>query len=171
MKDIRDKNGKTTVRGLLAGILLLTAAAVVIITLGGKTMIVGKNIRKEDISDFYFTYDASTDPPYFQRYRFFTENGRYYFYHEKREGDHWPLVESDVTFSGKKELNEEEWDRFFELLKDGKVEKRQEHLESGGRGPWLFLYWKKDRSKYQEFSFASYEKQLEFEGFCKELAE
>ena len=138
---------------------------------GGNYMIVGKDIKKEDISEFYFTYDASTYPPYFQRYRFYTEDGKCFFYHEKREGDHWPLLESDIAISGKKELSEEEWNRFFDLLKDGKVEKRTESVEDGDSGPWLYLYWKKDRGKYQEFSFASYGKQKEFEGYCKELAE
>ena len=158
-------------KGLLAAIAVLVITAAVLMIVGGKNMIVGKNIRKEDISDFYFTYDASTYPPYFQRYRFYTEEGKYYFYHEKREGDHWPLTEADATVKGTIELTDEEWERFYELLKDGKAEKRQEHLESGGRGPWLYLYWKKDRGKYQEFSFASYGKRLEFEEFCKELAE
>lgn len=139
--------------------------------IGGKTMIVGKNISQEDITDFYFTYDSSTNPPYFQRYRLYLEEGKHYFYHEKREGDHWPLTESDVTISGKKELSEEEWENFYELLEGGTVEKRKEHLESGGRGPWLFIYWKKDKGRFQEYSFESYDKQLEFEKYCKKTAE
>ncbi len=134
-----------------------------------KEFVVGKDIAKEDILQFYFTYDSSTYPPEFQRYRFYTEGGKLLFYHEKREGDHWPLSESDATVTGTKELSETEWDEMFSLLCGGTVRAREEHLESGGRGPWLFLYWKGDRGKIQEFTFAFYEKQREFEAFCVAL--
>ena len=134
-----------------------------------KEFVVGKDIAKEDILQFYYTYDSSTYPPEFQRYRFYTEGGKLLFYHEKREGDHWPLAESDATVTGTKELSETEWDEMFSLLCGGTVRAREEHLESGGRGPWLFLYWKNDRGKIQEFTFASYEKQREFEAFCVAL--
>ena len=134
-----------------------------------KEFVVGKDIAKEDILQFYYTYDSSTYPPEFQRYRFYTEGGKLLFYHEKREGDHWPVAESDATVTGTKELSETEWDEMFSLLCGGTVRAREEHLESGGRGPWLFLYWKNDRGKIQEFTFASYEKQREFEAFCVAL--
>jgi len=134
-----------------------------------KEFVVGKDIAKEDILQFYFTYDSSTYPPEFQRYRFYTEGGKLLFYQEKREGDHWPLSESDATVTGTKELSAEEWDTMFSLLCGGTARAREEHLESGGRGPWLFLYWKGDRGKIQEFTFASYEKQREFEAFCVAL--
>ena len=134
-----------------------------------KEFVVGKDVAKEDVLQFYFTYDSSTYPPEFQRYRFYTEGGKLLFYHEKREGDHWPLSESDATVTGTKELSETEWDEMFSLLCGGTVRAREEHLESGGRGPWLFLYWKNDRGKIQEFTFASYEKQREFEAFCVAL--
>ena len=49
---------------------------------GKKT--VGKDILSDDITDFYYTYDTSTYPPEFQRYRFYAEDGRYYFYHETK---------------------------------------------------------------------------------------
>ena len=136
---------------------------------GPKT--VGADVKMEDITDFYFTYDSSTNPPQFQRYRFSVKDGTYQFYHEKREGNHWPLREKDITVSGTKELSLEEWKTFFDYLKDGKVEKRKEHLESGGRGPWLFLYWKGDKGKIQEFTFASYEKRISFEKYCVKLKE
>ncbi len=134
-----------------------------------KEFVVGKDVAKEDVLQFYFTYDSSTYPPEFQRYRFYTEGDKLLFYHEKREGDHWPLSESDATVTGTKELSETEWDEMFSLLCGGTVRAREEHLESGGRGPWLFLYWKGDRGKIQEFTFASYEKQREFEAFCVAL--
>ncbi len=134
-----------------------------------REFVVGKDVAKEDVLQFYFTYDSSTYPPEFQRYRLYTEGGKLFFYHEKREGDHWPLSESDATVTGTRELSETEWDEMFFLLCGGTVRAREEHLESGGRGPWLFLYWKGDRGKFQEFTFASYEKQREFEAFCVAL--
>ncbi len=134
-----------------------------------KEFVVGKDIAKEDILQFYFTYDSSTYPPEFQRYRFYTEGDRMLFYHEKREGDHWPLSESDATVTGTRELSETEWDEMFSLLCGGTVRAREEHLESGGRGPWLFLYWKGDRGKIQEYAFSSFTKQRELEAFCVAL--
>ena len=79
-------------------------------------MEVGKRIAKESVTDFYYTYASSTNPPDYQRYRFYTENGQYFFYHEKREGDHWPLTENDVTVSGTRELTDAEWDVIIRLL-------------------------------------------------------
>ena len=78
---------------------------------GPKT--VGADVKMEDITEFYFTYDSSTNPPLFQRYRFSVKDGAYQFYHEKREGNHWPLREKDITVSGTKELSPEEWKTFF----------------------------------------------------------
>lgn len=136
---------------------------------GRRSAVVGDDIAGEDISEFYFTYDASTYPPEFQRYRLFKKDGRVFFYHEKREGDHWPLREEDATVTGTTELTGEQWNAFFDLLKGGVVRAREEHLEAGGSGPWLFLYWKNDRGKIQEYSFASYEKQCAFEKLCEAL--
>ena len=134
-------------------------------------LIVGKDIKKGDITDFYYTVDASTNPPHFQRYRFYAENGKCYFYHEKREGDHWPLTEEDATVKGTVELNTAQWDEFFSLLEGGTVIKRQVSTESGGSGPWTYLYWKKDLGEYQEFSFETLEKRGAFEEMCMKLAE
>ena len=105
-------------------------------------------------------------PPEFQRYRFLVKNGAHLFHHEKREGNHWPLTEKDITVTGTKELSQAEWQQFFNYLKKGKVEKRKEHLEDGGRGPWMFLYWKGDKGKIQEYSFPSWDAQKSFEEFC-----
>ena len=138
-----------------------------VFTNGDKT--VGANISMDEITEFYYTEDASTDPPHFQRFRFYTEDGAYYFYHEKREGDHWPLTEEDATVTGTLELTEEEWTTFFGLLEGGTVTKREEHLESGGSGPWLYLYWTGDKGKIQEFSFRDAETRLAFEDYCNEL--
>ena len=134
----------------------------------GKT--VGKDVKKEDVTDFYYTVDSSTNPPSFRRYRFYVEDGVRFFFHEKREGSHWPLTEQDRTVSGTVELTDEQWDAFFDCISGGTVKKRGEHTESGSAGPWLYLYWKNDRSKIQEYSFASHEKQTAFEALCLELA-
>ena len=134
---------------------------------GPKT--VGTDIKMADITEFYFTYSSSTNPPRYQRYRFYVKDGIRRFYHEKREGNHWPLRETDITVSGTKELSQEEWQTFFNYIKGGKAEKRKEHLESGSSGPWLFLYWKGDKGKIQEFSFLSRGTQRSFEDFCIKL--
>ena len=39
-----------------------------VFTNGDKT--VGANISMDEITEFYYTEDASTDPPHFQRFRF-----------------------------------------------------------------------------------------------------
>ncbi|MBQ3375320.1 MAG: hypothetical protein IJG49_02690 [Erysipelotrichaceae bacterium] len=130
---------------------------------------VGKDIRPEDIKDFYYTKDGSSYPPYFQRFRFYVYEGKHLFYHEKREGDHWPLRESDKTEYGTMELNDDEWAALFEYLKEGTVKARDEEVVDGDSGPWTYLYWKNDKDKYQEFSFASYGLRLEFEEFCETL--
>ncbi len=139
--------------------------------IGKKEYIVGKDIKAEDITDFYFTYDSSAYPPLFQRYRLYPEDGKYFFYHETREGDHWPLTESDITVSAAKELSPEQWDEFFGLLEGGKVRSREENLESGDSGPWLFLYWKNDKGDLQEYTFESYGKQKTFEELCITMKE
>lgn len=133
----------------------------------GKT--VGKQVKETEIREFYFTRSGSTNPPEFQRYRLYTENGAHWFYHETREGDHWPLTESDITVSGKKQLSEEEWKTFYSLLEGGTVRNRSENLDSGGDGPWLYLYWNGDHDKTQEYSFASYGNERAFEEACQKM--
>ena len=137
---------------------------------GSGPKVVGTDVTMEDITEFYYTYATSTYPPDYQRYHFYVKDGSYLFYHEKREGRHWPLTEKDVTVSGTKNLSPEEWEIFFSCVNGGKVEKRKEHLESGGSGPWLYLYWKGDKSKIQEYSFANLGKKTSFEEFCVKLA-
>ena len=150
------------------------AAAAIILVISpmnpfARTMTVGKDISIGDVTDFYYTYSTSTNPPEFQRYRFYLKEGKPTFYHEKREGNRWPLTEQDVTVSGGRQLSEQEWVEFFDALKGGTVRNREEHTESGGSGPWLFLYWKGDRSKCQEFSFANYGARQAFESLCSRL--
>ena len=135
----------------------------------GGEMTVGADITEDSIRECYYTYSTSTNPPFYQRYRFYTEDGKYYFYHETREGGGWPQTEEDITASGTVELSHEEWDDFFGLLEGGTVTKRTESLEDGNAGPWLYLYWDGDKSEYQEFTFASYDKEDTFEEFCLAL--
>ena len=137
-----------------------------------KEMIVGKDIRLEDITEFYYTYENINYNARYLRYRFHVEEGRYMFFHETRErkDDYGPASEEDITAIGDFELTDEEWKMFFNLLKDGKVKNREESLEDGDCGPWLYLYWKNDRSRYQEYSFVSWEAKKAFEDFCASLA-
>ncbi|MBQ6560076.1 MAG: hypothetical protein IJL85_04510 [Erysipelotrichaceae bacterium] len=134
---------------------------------GKKT--VGKDIKQEDITEFYYTYATSTFPPDYQRYRFYVEDGVHYFYHEKREGEHWPLEEDDITVCGTKELTEEEWNAFFECLSGGTVQKRSDDVVDGDAGPWFYLYWKNDHGDLQEYRFASWDDEKAFEEFCIRL--
>ena len=129
----------------------------------------GNGCRLGDVTDFYYTYSTSTAPPHYQRYRFYVDGRKYLFYHETREGGGWPQTEKDITESGSRPLSKAEWAEFFECLKGGTVENRKEHLEDGDAGPWLFLYWKGDHGKCQEFSFASPAARFAFEELCARL--
>ena len=137
----------------------------------GNSKTVGRDVRMEDITEFYWTTSSSSFPPDYQRYHFFARDGSFFFYHEKREGEHWPLTEGDITEAGTIRLTPAEKDWLFMLLKDGRVTKRRESTESGDSGPWTYIYWKKDRSSWQEFTFASYRKMASFEDFCIMLKE
>ena len=132
-------------------------------------MTVGTDISMSDVTDFYYSLDTSTDPPHYQRYRFYAEQRQYWFYHETREGGGWPQTEKDITASGSRQLSAEEWAEFFDCIKNGTVKNREEHLDDGDEGPWLFLYWKGDRGTCQEFSFASLAARIAFEAFCVRL--
>lgn len=130
---------------------------------------VGTTIKEDDFKEFYYTYSTTVNPPEFQRYRIYIENGKKMFYHEKREGDKVFLTEDDITVSGEIELSSKEWETFWSFISGGTVENRKESTTSGGSGPWLFLYWNGDKDKCQQFSFADLEKENGFEEFCEEL--
>ncbi len=138
---------------------------------GEKT--VGKQIRKGDITDFYYTYSNINYNAFYQRYRFYTEDGKFMFFHETRErkDEYGPTTEKDVTKTGTVELTDDQWTAFYKLLEGGTVVKRSESAASGGSGPWLYLYWKGDKGKIQEFTFTSLDRRGEFEEFCGSLAE
>jgi hypothetical protein len=175
MKKGRRPGGRKPLRILLIvlGCILAAAvaASVVLYSTGYVGRIVGQTVMKQDVRDFFYTLSSSTNPPQFQRWRFYEEDGKKYFYHEKREGDHWPLREGDITISGTRELTEAQWDEFFECLQGGSVQRRRDSLESGGRGPWLYLYWRGDRGVIQQFDFADASSRLAFEDLCRRLME
>ncbi|MCR5795435.1 MAG: RcnB family protein [Solobacterium sp.] len=130
---------------------------------------VGEDIRKGDITEFYYTYDSSAFPPEYRRYRFYTEDWKYYFYHEKREGEEWPLTEKHITVSGTVNMAEDGWDGFFGYLEGGTVVECGENLDSGDAGPWLYLYWKNDGGEYREFAFPSRQALASFEEYCEKM--
>ena len=150
-------------------ILMLICAACPATAASGD-MTVGSDIPFEDITDFYYTYDASTAPPHYQRYRFYSEDGKHCFYHETREGGGWPQTEADITCSGTIELTEEQWAACCDLLNGGKASMREEHPESGDAGPWLYLYRRGGEAEGREFSFERPGSVLAFEEFCAALA-
>ena len=131
---------------------------------------VGTDVAFEAITDFYYTYATSTNPPEYQRYRFYVQAGERCFYHETREGDHWPLTEADATVSGTRALTEAEWAAFCDCLSGGAVRGRQETAESGDSGPWLYLYWDGDKGDIQEYTFADLEARAAFEAMCEQLS-
>lgn len=137
-----------------------------------KDYIVGKDIVIDDVKDFYYTYHHVNYNPEYQRYRFYKNNDEYIFFHDLRKKDGYGFLdENDSIRKGEIKLNKEEWEKFYSLIIDGKVIKKKDNAESGDSGPWMYLYWKNDKDKYQEYYFASYEKQLEFKEYCESLIE
>ncbi len=134
-----------------------------------KEYIIGKNIKEDDIKEFYFTRSSTAYPPEFQRYVFSVEDGKHFFYHEQREGETVFLTEEDITVNGKMELSDEDWNVFLEYMKQGSVHERSEDINSGGDGPWLYLYWDGDKGEIQEFEFENYGTVLSLEEFCSGL--
>lgn len=156
-------------------IMLIIASSVAAICASGWLLLsrspktVGKTIKESDFKEFYYTYSTTVNPPEFQRYRIYIEDGKKMFYHEKREGDKVFLTEDDITVSGKVELTAEEWDTFWGCISGGTVENRKENTTTGQSSPWLYLYWNGDKDTCQEFKFADLDKETEFEEFCAKL--
>ena len=132
---------------------------------------VGTDVAENAITDFYYTVDASYYPPHYQRYRFYREDGKKWIFHESRQGGGWPQTEENTVASGTLEITDETWAEFVACVEGGTVKAREEHLDDGDSGPWTYLYWTGDEGSIQEYSFASYGKQLEFEALCKRLAQ
>ena len=137
---------------------------------GAKT--VGKDIPVSDITDFYYTEENINYDAYYQRYRFYVEDGKHMFFHETRErkDEYGPCTEDDTTLTGTIELTDDQWSEFTDLVSGGTVKSRENSADAGGTGPWLYLYWSNDKGKYQQFSFDSYETQAKFEEYCLSLA-
>ena len=131
--------------------------------------VVGSDIADEDIHDFYYTRASSTFPPEYQRYRFYTEDGEYLFFHETREGEVFPLTEEYATRTGTVALTGDEWARFLDSIAGGTVKAREESLDSGDEGPWMYLYYEGDQGSIQEYSFPDYGARLDFEAMCEVL--
>ena len=131
-------------------------------------MTVGTDIPLDAVSEFWYTLDASSYPPYFEQYHFYGDDGGTRFLsHEIREGDHWPLYEEDAVLSETAELTKAQWAEFLSYLEGGTVTARKEDPEDGDSGPWLYLYWNGDQGKYQEFTFSSPDEQAAFEDFAR----
>ncbi len=137
-----------------------------------KKYVVGEDIQNGDITDFYYTVENINYDAFYQRYRIYVEDGKHMFFHEKRErkNDYGPATEEDTTRTGTMELSEEQWSKLYDFLDGGVVKAREESSESGGSGPWLYLYWTNDKSKYQQFTFDSYDTETAFEDYCDSLA-
>ncbi len=136
------------------------------------SFIAGTDITGSDITEFYYTEENINYDAYYLRYRFYVEDDRYMFFYEERErvDDYGPATEEDTIAKVDREITEDEWKQFFDIISGGKVTARQESDEAGDSGPWTYLYWKGDKSEYQEYSFASYAKQKEFVTLCETLA-
>ena len=118
----------------------------------------------DGFTDFYYTYDASTAPPYYQRYRFYMEDGEFLFYHETREGGGWPQTEEDITASGTLKLTEDDKKIFFSYLEGGTIKEPELNDESGDAGPWTYIY---RGNGQEEYVFPSYGARLAFEEYCE----
>lgn len=162
-----------TIVAIFVGTVFLTVSLLLtgcgLFSLGGK--VVGRDVSKDSFNEFYYTYSKTVNPPKFQRYRFYMEDGKPMFYHEKREGEKVFLTEEDITVCGTMELSDEEWMTFWDYMCSGRVKKRENSVTSGGSGPWLYLYWDGDKEKYQQFSFNEEGMVLGFEEFCEGLKE
>ena len=132
----------------------------------------GLSIKQSDIADFYYTYDWSGYNAIFQRYRFYTEDGEYLFYHETRktEDNYGWASEAEITASGTVSLSIYEWDEFLYYLAEGSATEPDENLLDGDSGPWMYLYYRSgDTTVRKEYHFASAERQSAFEEFCQSL--
>ncbi len=139
---------------------------------GAVAQTVGSEISADEITEFCYTYDWVGYNAFYQRYRFYTENGKHLFFHETRgtENDYGWNSEDDVTAIGTKALSAEEWAAFVDLLTGGTVTGRSEEVLDGDSGPWMYLYWSGDESICQEFHFPSASRQAAFVDFCDGLA-
>lgn len=165
--------GRSTM--ILSGLFLVFCVVATFCLAGGPVkigkhgLVIGKDIHPAKFREFYYTVSSTTDPPKFQRYRFYIANGKPAFYHEKREGKKVFLTERDITVSGTIPLAAADWEKFWSLLAGGTVSDRVELETTGGSGPWLYLYWDGDKGKKQVYEFPDSGALLAFENFCLDL--
>ena len=166
----RNKTNVLKIVSIVGALFVVAISALLLFSKGKKDIIVGDSISKEQIGEFFYTYSTSANPPEYQRYHFYKDNNKLYFYHEKREGEEWPLTEKNITESGTVELTNKEWDTLFDYLLGGKVERRAKNETSDSGGVDLYLYWDNDRDINQQFSFLTSDTQKRFEDFCMSLS-
>ncbi len=132
----------------------------------------GSGFSAEDITDFYYTYNWIGYNAEYLRYRFYADDGKYFFFHESRgtRDDYGWNTEDDVISSGTVELTEEQWAAFFTCLKGGTVKSRSEEVLDGDSGPWMYLYLKGDDPAGLEYAFPSQAARSDFAEFCEGLA-
>ena len=141
----RRVSGKHIVLGCFAAALMLALllfagerdmGLVLRMTLG-RPLTVGSHIAAESISEFYYTLSTSTNPPHYQRYRFYLQDGSWQLFCETREGQSWPLTEKDITHSAVVSLSGADAAELMRCLQGGAVTRRGSGTETGGREPAL----------------------------------
>ncbi len=134
-------------------------------------MTFGEDITEDKISKFYYTIENINYDAYYLRYLFYVEDGKHMFFFEERErkNEYGPTTEEDTIAKAEFELSGDEWSDFIRIISGGQVRERQENEESGGSGPWTYLYWIGDKDRYQEYSFESQSTRKEFETLCETL--
>lgn len=161
------RKGLLSALGILLAILMTGCAE-----MGKREKLVGKDISSDQITEFVYTYENINYDASFLRYRFTAAAGTYRFSYEKRErpGEYGPATEQDVTAKGERALSPEDWSQFVSLLSGGVVTKRADSADSGGSGPWTYLYWQGDKDVYQQYAFPSLAARTALEAHCARLA-
>lgn len=134
-------------------------------------MVVGEDIKEDDIREFYYTIENINLDSYYLRYKYYAKDGKRMFFFEERErpGEYGPTTEDDTIAKTEFELTDKEWSKFCEIIAGGTVRERNDDPEDGGRGPWTYLYWTGDEDKYQEYSFESQSSRKSFEQLSESL--
>ena len=133
-----------------------------------------KDLRLEEVVDFYYTYNCVGYNAKYQRYRFYIEDGKYMFFYETRgtEDDYGWNTEDDIITSGTVELTAEDWTTFLGFLENGSVREPEESLEDGDAGPWMFIYYPGEGDPVRmEYLFATPGDRTAFEEYCAALAQ
>lgn len=133
----------------------------------------GTEFKDSDILEFYYTYDRSGYNAEYQRYRFYSENGKHMFDHDHRQirNDYGFAYEARPDRKGTFALKDDEWEEFCGFLQDGEISQRNDEPLDGDSGPWMYLYLDGYDSEGLVFAFASADTQLSFEEFCDSLAD